>query len=302
MSGWFNINSIVNLQRNLINDISGNTSDGSRRAINSIAGNLTVLNNNISTSSVDSTLTYQNDVNNILEREKERLDERKMAIDQAEQSQKRIIDLTTSATLRNKALNQMYMLFAISLIIYLGIRLLSSFIPDFIASILTTILVAVTLIFLISMYYDYNRRNNMNYNMIDLGEPSALEGGSKTSSEPKSGTNLLSSRFGGCFKESCCPVGSTFNEKYSICIPDKPPYKVNADLNYGDFKYFFNTKEWKNPATCGINGEIYSFEELGCVGNTIAGNSRSGFTTMSTTYDNIKPNGPTEVTDYYLYK
>lgn len=301
MSGWFNINSIVDLQRSLINDISGNTSDASRRAINSISGNLTVLNNNISSSSVDSTLTYQKEVNNILEREKNRLDERKQAIDQAELSQKRIVDLTTSATLRNKALNQMYMLFAVSLIVYLGIRLLSTFIPDFIASILTTILVSITLIFLISMYYDYNRRNNMNYNMINLGEPSALEGGSKTS-EPKSGANLLSSRFGGCFKESCCPVGTTFNEKYSICVPNDPPYKLNADSNYATYEYFFDTKEWKNPATACTGAQKYSFEDLGCIGNTIAGNSVSAFTTMSTTYDNIKPNGPTEVTDYYLYK
>jgi len=294
MSGWFNINSIVNLQRNLINDISWSST--STTAINNIAGNLAVLNNSISNTNVDSTLTYQNDVNKILEREKNRLNERKQAIDEAEQSQKRIIDLTTSATLRNKALNQMYMLFAISLIIYLGIRLLSSFIPDFITTILTTILVAVTLIFLISMYYDYNRRNNMNYNMIDLGEPSSLGGGSNTSSEPKSGANLLSSRFGGCVKESCCPTGSTFNEKYSICIPDTPPFISNAPARYSNFKYFFDTKDWRDPSNC-TAGKTYSFDELGCVDPAV-----SPFTTMSTTYDNIKPNGPTEVTDYYLYK
>jgi hypothetical protein len=285
---WFNINNIVDLQRNLIKDISSNTSIQSQSVINNIAGNLTTLSNAIRDTSVLPTLTYQNEVNTILEREKNRLAERKQAIDAAETGQKRLVDLTTSSTLRNKALNKMYIVITIALLIYLGIRLLinNEILPTIVTDIMFIFLVCGTFIMLVTMYYDYDRRNNMDYNIIDLGDPAQMTGSTASAS---SSSNLLDMRFGGCVKDACCAEGSKYNEKYSICVPDLPP---NDGKTQTGFKYFIASKSWKDTLAECVSGE-YSLEDLGCKGNSIA-----GFTTINTTSDFAKPNVPTEIVDY----
>ena len=289
MSQWFDINSIVTLQKNLINDLSGNGSEASQRAINNINSNLASLNTVLGNTSVAPTLTYQNQVNTILERENSRLVERKQAIDAAEQGQKRMVDLTNNTTLQNQAINQMYIVVAVALIIYLGIRLLSGFVPEVITDIMIIILVSATIIILVLMFADYNRRNNMDYNMINLGEPKDISGNG-ASSDSASSSNLLSLRFNGCVKESCCSEGTTFNEKYSICVPNLPPNDGNTQPG---FKYFFAEKAWVDPKLkCGANG--YSALDLSCNGNTV-----SAFTTIS---GSVGPNEPNEFADYNLYK
>jgi hypothetical protein len=230
-----------------------------------------------------------------LERENARLAERKQAIDAAEMGQKRLVDLTTSATLRNKALNKIYVVITIAILIYLGIRLMinSGSVPEKVTDIMFIFLVTGTTITLVNMYYDYNRRNNMDYNMINLGEPKQLTGSAVSDSKSGSG-NLLESRFNGCVKEACCPQGSTFNDKYSICVPDLPP---NDGKTQPGFKYFVASKSWEDPVSKCVSLANYSLTDLACKGNTVA-----GFTTIAATSDIAKPNSPDEFIDYNLYK
>jgi hypothetical protein len=289
MSAWFNLNSIVDLQKGLIYDLSGSSSPDAHLAINNIGANLANLGNTVSNSSVLSTLTYQNEVNSILERENNRLAERKQAIDAAEIGQKRLVDLTTSQTHRNKAVNNMYIVITVAILVYLGIQVLikTGIVSTFITDIMFIFLVTGTVITLVSMYYDYDRRNNMDYNMINLGEPKQMTGSATDSSS--SSKNLLDMRFGGCIKDACCSEGTTFNDKYSICVPNLPPNDGKTETG---FKYFIVSKTWENPSKCS-NG--YSFTDLSCNSNEI-----SGFTTMTSEF--AKPSSPDEFVDYNLYK
>ena len=292
MSAWYNLNSIVDLQKGLIYDLSGSSTNEAKLAINNVGANLTNLGNTVSNSSVLPTLTYQNEVNSILDRENTRLAERKQAIDAAEMGQKRLVDLTTSQTLRNKAINMMYIVITIAILVYLGIQLLikTGVVSTFITDIMFIFLVTGTVITLITMYYDYDRRNNMDYNIINLGDPKQMTGSATDSSSAR---NLLDVRFSGCIKDACCAEGTTFNDKYSICVPNLPP---NDGKTQPGFKYFIVSKSWEDPAKCLTNG--YSLTDLSCNGNVV-----SGFTTMSTsTSDYAKPSGPDEFVDYNLYK
>ena len=292
MSAWYNLNSIVDLQKGLIYDLSGSSTNEAKLAINNVGANLTNLGNTVSNSSVLPTLTYQNEINSILDRENTRLAERKQAIDAAEMGQKRLVDLTTSQTLRNKAINMMYIVITIAILVYLGIQLLikTGVVSTFITDIMFIFLVTGTVITLITMYYDYDRRNNMDYNIINLGDPKQMTGSATDSSSAR---NLLDVRFSGCIKDACCAEGTTFNDKYSICVPNLPP---NDGKTQPGFKYFIVSKSWEDPAKCLTNG--YSLTDLSCNGNVV-----SGFTTMSTsTSDYAKPSGPDEFVDYNLYK
>jgi hypothetical protein len=289
MSAWYNLNSIVDLQKGLIYDLSGTSTNEAKLAINNVGANLTNLGNTVSNSSVLPTLTYQNEVNSILDRENTRLAERKQAIDAAEMGQKRLVDLTTSQTLRNKAINNMYIVITIAILVYLGIQLLikTGVVSTFITDVMFIFLVTGTVITLVTMYYDYDRRNNMDYNIINLGDPKQMTGSSTDSSSAR---NLLDVRFSGCIKDACCAEGTTFNDKYSICVPNLPPNDGKTETG---FKYFIVSKSWENPSKC-ANG--YSLTDLSCNGNVV-----SGFTTMSTS-DFAKPSGPNEFVDYNLYK
>jgi hypothetical protein len=205
-----------------------------------------------------------------------------------------MIDLTNSATLKKQAINNMYVVVVVALLIYLGIKMLSTILPEIVGDILIIVLVSITIIILIKKYSDLSKRNNMNYNTIDFSVPVDMAGNTVASSSSTSSTssNMLDLRFNGCVKESCCSEGTTFNDKSSICVPNLPPFNASAPTGYANFKYFIASKSWLDPSSCS-NG--YSLDDLSC--NAL----KQGFANMGTS-DSAKPNGPNEFVDYNLYK
>ena len=109
---------------------------------------------------------------NLLDSEVTRLNDRKDAIDGAEYERTRIISLTNSAIARQKAYNNIYLVLVIMLIVVVGIKLLYQFelVPSTLLDILITVIISGGLIYSLMMYSDIMRRNNMNFNEIDLGK------------------------------------------------------------------------------------------------------------------------------------
>ena len=70
-------------------------------------------------------------------------------------------------------------------------------------------------------------------------------------------------------------------------------HRITETLKLGS-NTFFASGSWENPDKCS-NG--YSLTDLACTGNVV-----SGFTTINSTSDFAKPNGPNEFVDYNLYK
>jgi hypothetical protein len=242
------------------------------------------------------------------------LNDRKSAIDAADQGQKRMVDLTKNATQRNRAMNNLYMTVVIALVVYLAIRQLVGIVPELVTDIMMIVLVAGASLSLITMYYDYNRRNNMDYEMINLGEPSMLTGKTSTPGGGSStGSGLLQSRIGGnCVGDACCPEGTTYNEKYAICVPNEAPYSKIADeiaktstppsgKISANYKYFMPSRTWEDKVTKCLGNNEYSQTELACVPE---GQAKDGFTSMLklNTSDKAKPNDPFEFGNYNLYK
>ena len=303
----FEVPSIINLDPYL----RVNSDSAGNEVVNQLNANLLALQNKVSGSTVSilPSLTYQQDVKVILDREQARLNDRKSAIDAADQGQKRMVDLTKNATQRNKAMNNLYMTVVIALVLYLAIRQFVGILPDLVIDIMMIVLVAGASLSLITMYYDYNRRNNMDYEMINLGEPSGLTGKTSTPGGGSStGSGLLQSRIGGnCVGEACCPVGTTYNEKYAICVPNEAPYSTiagkitqatasSSGKDPANYKYFMPSKTWDDKVTKCTGDNEYSQTELACVPKT------QGFTSMMKTSDMAKPNDPFEFKNYNLYK
>jgi hypothetical protein len=288
----FDLPNIIGLQQKLIQDLPGND-----QLMNNLGLKVGELNNAVSTSnaSIIPTLTKQQDVHAVLTREEERLRDRKQAIDTAGDEQKRLVDLTRNATQRTRAINNMYIVAIVGLFIYLGIRLVTGMLPEIVTDVLNVLVVSITILTILKMYADYTRRNNMDFDMINLGEPSQMVG-KASGSAGSAGAGLIESRIGGgCEKDACCPEGTKYNEKYAICVPNEAPYsKVISPNAANAYGYFMPNKEWKLKSAC-TGDTLYSFDELGCKANT------ETFTAMKTS-DMAKANEPFEFADYNLYK
>jgi hypothetical protein len=290
----FDLPNIIGLQQKLIQDLSGNS-----QMMNTLGLKVGELNNAVSKSNANimPTLTKQQEVGAVLTREEERLRDRKQAIDTAGDEQKRLVDLTRNATQRTRAINNMYIVAVVGLFIYLGIRFVTGILPEIVTDVLNVLVVSITILTILKMYADYTRRNNMDFDMINLGEPSEMVGNkSGSGSAGSAGAGLIGSRIGGgCEKDACCPEGTKYNEKYAICVPNEAPYsKVTPGEPPTNYAYFMPNKEWKLKSTCS-GKTTYSFDELGCKANT------ETFTTIKTS-DMAKANEPFEFADYNLYK
>ena len=291
MSSVFDLTNVITLQKSLITNLG----DKDPTLFNKLGGEVTALDTAVSASnaSIMPTLTKQQEVERVLSREETRLRDRKQAIDSAGDEQKRLVDLTRNATQRTRAINNMYIVAIVGLFIYLGIRLVTGMLPEIVTDILNVLVVSISILTILKMYADYTRRNNMDYDMINLGEPSQMVGKASGSSG-SAGAGLIESRIGGgCEKDACCPEGTKYNEKYAICVPNEAPYSAVKSGVPGDWKYFMPKKEWNLTRTCGT-GTSYSFDELGC-------KKSEQFTTMKTS-DMAKANEPFEFADYNLYK
>jgi hypothetical protein len=287
----FDLPNIIGLQQTLIQDLPGN--DPLMNTLGLKVGELDLAVSE-SNASIIPTLTKQQDVNAVLTREEGRLRDRKQAIDTAGDEQKRLVDLTRNATQRTRAINNMYIVAIVGLFIYLGIRLVTGMLPEIVTDVLNVLVVSITILTILKMYADYTRRNNMDFDMINLGEPSQMVG-KASGSAGSAGAGLIESRIGGgCEKDACCPEGTKYNEKYAICVPNEAPYSAVTSGVPGDWKYFMPDKAWKLKSTCGAINP-YSFDELGCKANT------ETFTAMKTS-DMAKANEPYEFADYNLYK
>jgi len=254
---WNDLNGVIGLQQKLLNVIKTDAAPGDAAAVGEINQTLAGVATSLQTanSSIGPTLTYQQEVNDILQRENRRLSVRKDAVDKAYEGQKRMVSLTDSITAKNQAYN--YMLFVLVLILFLfvGIKFLYSFeqIPSALLDILSIVIISLGLIYCIYLYMDIQRRYNMDFKQITLEEPvkkTPDEIQKDMEKNIKAGnlyglaknTNTAS----GCRGSACCPTGTKFNEKYNVCVPDMVP----AD------KSTVNIDNWKYFATVGTNGNI----------------------------------------------
>lgn len=293
MPDVFDLTNVINLQKSLITDL-GDTNPTLFNTLGSQVGALDTAVTN-SNASIIPTLTKQQEVDAVLTREEERLRDRKQAIDTAGDEQKRLVDLTKNATQRTRSINNMYIVAIVGLLIYLGIRLVTGMLPEIVTDVLNVLVFSITILTIIKMYADYTRRNNMDYDMINLGEPSQMVGKASGSSGSV-GAGLIESRIGGgCVKDACCPEGTKYNEKYAICVPNEAPYSAVKSGVPGDWKFFMPNKDWKLKSSCTTASKIYSIDELGCI------EPPEPFTTMKTS-DMAKANEPFEFADYNLYK
>ena len=297
---WNDLNGVIGLQQRLLNVIQTDAAPDDAAVVSDINTKLAEIATSLQTanSAIGPTLTYQQEVNDILQRENTRLSVRKDAIDKAYEGQKRMVSLTDSITAKNQAYNYMLFVLVLTLFLFVGIKFLYSFeqIPSALLDILSIVIISLGLIYCIYLYMDIQRRYNMNFNQITLAEPvkkTPDEIQKDMENNIKSGnlyglaknTNTAS----GCRGSACCPTGTTFNEKYNVCVPNVVPAD-KATINIGNWRYF---------ATTGANGDVtYEWRDAtlrttatpaGCDTRTSNSASANGLSNYDATILGCKP-------------
>jgi hypothetical protein len=169
---------------------------------------------------------------NILRNEVLRVNNRKTAIDNAEEERKRIIALTSSATERQRAYNTIYAVIVAMLLGVVIIKMLYrfEFVPDFVLDILIAAVVSAGLIYSLLLYSDIMRRNNMDFGQIDFGDAPAK---SQAQLDQELKDKIASGNLGGIASEleriasendgKCNSADTIYNKKYGVCYPKTVP-------------------------------------------------------------------------------
>ena len=251
MSGtWTDISGLIDFQKVFITDISNNAIDVSdaRNQISSINANLVALQSNLvaSGASLLPTLTFQTDISYILHRETDRLVQKKTNIDAAYAGQKRMIALNDSMAAKKKAYNYMLLIVVLVLFAYMGLIKLKEFVPVEAGSVIDLLIIALFIggfIYCFKLFLDISRRNNMDFNRIDLAEPNKKsdkeiqDEKDKARKEGKLTTFTESGKDKN--KQTTCPDGAVFNTQYQICLPNVPLTNTNI----------YSTKPGSTPET-----------------------------------------------------
>lgn len=262
---WIDLPNVINLQKNLVNSVDATSTSG-QSAISAINTNLNSLAGNLTSASasIGPTLTYQNEVLNILNREDNRLNDRKTAIDAAYEGQKRMVNLTESAAAKRQAYNYILFVAVVALFLFVGLTALKKMelVPTIILDLAIIIISVLAIVYCIYLYTDIARRSNMDFNTIVLAEPvkKTPDQIAKDQEKASKSGDLLgiqtAANAGSCNGSNCCPAGTHFNSRYSICVPDTEPlagqvYLANSDGTYG----------WSSACASGTN---YIAESLKC--------------------------------------
>lgn len=192
---------------------------------------------NIANSSNLVTLTHQRDMNNIVQTENNRLKEKKAIIDDARESQKRLIDFNNSYNQRYMFWTKITTVIIITLVVYMifsTLEMYFPFIPGFVFDILNIITFCIGVFICYFIYLDIYRRSKMNFNELELDPPkkaSPQEIQAAQNKASKSGDLLGTLNVTNCTGPECCGPNTSWDSGNAICMSGNTIVSAFTTLN-----------------------------------------------------------------------
>jgi len=202
--------------------------------------------------SSDNVLTRQEEVNDIVTTEKDRLMLKKQSIDNALVGKKREIELNDSYQKKQAEYNKIKLAWVIALAISVLSIILKkqlSFVPSFIFDLVTIIVLFGASIYTISVLVEVSRREKINFNKLDLPEPVArtadeLRAAAAAAAKEEGGDLLSGMNLYGCVGSYCCSPGTKWDNDVSKCVHDEEydPNEIQDDEQTEEFNTMINTQ------------------------------------------------------------
>lgn len=220
-SAYSDPSEIISMEADLVKLADSNSQSRMMNDFRNANNNLfNTLNKNIK--SIDDSIQRQNDVINVIDTEKARLDHKMSDINSAHQGKQRASLLNESYRLRYNQYIKLFVVAISTLLLFVLLSLMSEsvpFIPSSVFNLLSIIVVSGGLIIFYYLYTDLLSRNNTYYNEINLAPPviGNTEAGNVTIAPHYS-------KFGNfniCIDSDCCATGTEWDAQNGVCVPIK---------------------------------------------------------------------------------
>jgi len=289
------LSTFLQLQSQYTNDISQIPIDPSQtanaNAIQDLSNQLSTMYNSLSTSTADAqkTVEEQNKLNAILQNEYARLQQKQQGIKSAITGQHRVIELNNSYQKRYTAYTNIIIAVVATLVIYIILNYLDNNVPFFpkpVLYLLMIILLSASIIYIFWVYTDILRRDNINFDEINLPRPLTDASGNAVATVM---TNNITNPLGyyGCIGQACCAPGTTWDEGKGGCINNTPCGAAIVAALGPNTKQGFDT----------MNGVTYSNEFLQGKAEV-----KTGKNSMDITTSHANDYCPNEFECYAMYK
>ena len=226
------VKGLATLQQNYLDSLSDKTNDPDlSKKVNVLQDQLSSAHKAMKDADISSShiLTHQDQVNEIIGTEKERLLQKKQSIDNALIGKQRAIALNDSYQKKQAEYNKIKLAWVIALAISVLSTILQKhfeFIPSIIFNLITIIVLFGASLYSINIFIEISRREKINFNKLDLPEPAArtqseLQDAAKEKSKEEGGDLLGGMNLYGCVGQYCCNDGTKWDEKILKCVNDK---------------------------------------------------------------------------------
>lgn len=263
------LSGLLNIQKDYLNDL-GQISQNNKN----VAGDLLDLRNRLekihasfiaADTSADKTLTHQTKVEDILEKEHERLLSRKDEIDNIHYGKMRAVRLNDSYRKRQSDYLRILVAVIIAILVYIAVAFI---VPEPLKSILVVTLFVVVVFYVVSVVWEIYRRDNMDHDRLDLQPPNGAMSGDRAFSATSAATAAAAAAASGpvCTGEVCCSDGSRWDASMNKCIfsctdPAKPITKGTTCIAETEcsapFKRCGNACIYEETA-CGVTTNAFS--------------------------------------------
>jgi hypothetical protein len=225
-SPHFDLTQFLNLQKNYTADLNGSSQTG---AITNLSNNLKQLYDNslVSQIGANATVLKQNEINNILESENQRLLDKKQNIDTAIQGQKRMIKINENYQMRYKAYTRMLMVFVLMVFLCIIVKIMSKYvtiIPEAIYIVFYILIITICLVVIFIQYLSLSSRDPTDYDVIMMTPPLNV-GNSPIASNPSGVGNEYTKQFGdfyNCVGQNCCAKGIKWSPLTGCALSPSP--------------------------------------------------------------------------------
>jgi hypothetical protein len=176
-------------------------------------------------STIQNITTHQNDMNNIITHEKNRLESKKSELDGVLFSQKRELDFNESHRQKHRYYIYMLLVFICCLVAFVivsRVRQLVTFIPEFIYDLMIIIIIITGGFLIYFAYLEVLRRDHMDFSKLKMGSPNRQSTEERNQARQSAVDSGDLSEIGKlCSGKECCPGGeqyATWNDEIGMCV------------------------------------------------------------------------------------
>lgn len=198
-------------------------------------------------------LTKQDQVHNILNEEKNRLEKQKSVVENSYIAKEREMQFNNSYRLRQHEVNKMLAVIVIGLFLIIIIILVNrrfSFIPESGITIALIIIISLVGIYCLRQIFKIILRSHMDFTKISTDEPTELK---KQSAEMDESNLLAANELEYCVGPACCNEDTEFDNELMLCVP-----KSNVEESQETTETFKNLQ----PSMCNTAYEEKNYAKI----------------------------------------